>query len=154
MCEILNSRKHSWRVWITSDSVAKHGQSLGLFIIANMFFQYVPKFWHVECWSILSIAHLSASNFVCRATSRFLKFRVPISWIFPKLSIQTHLYPLNWDVEVHEPSTKQILLKLKTCGSSIACSCGDEGIFSFALNKLGIQLSHIWPAPKDLYLPP
>ena len=133
MLEILKSEKQFWRVWMTSCSVEKFGQACGFFIIAIMSLQSVPKLWHVECCSMLSIVHLSASSSECNADSRLLKFRVPISWIFPILSFYTHPLPLNWVVEVHEPSTIQILRKLKICGPSTICACGGASIVSFAL---------------------
>ncbi|KAF3495974.1 hypothetical protein DY000_02057151 [Brassica cretica] len=69
----------------------------------------------VECCSMLSIAYLSASSSECSTVSCLIKFGVPINWIFPMLSFQTHPIPLNLFVEVHEPSTMQILPKLKAC---------------------------------------
>lgn len=57
-----------------------------------MSFQSVQKIWYVKCWSMLSIAHRSASNSVGKAASRCLKFLVPISWIFPTLQLVVTLY--------------------------------------------------------------
>lgn len=119
MWDILKSEKHIWRVCIASDYVAKLGQTWGSFIIAIISLQSVPKLWHDEYWIMFSIVHLSASNSVWKAAFRQRKFRFPMNWVLPKLSIQTYPHPLNWDVEVHELSTVNILPKLKTCGSSI-----------------------------------
>ena len=88
---------------------------------------------NVEAYS--PIAHRSAFTSVCKAAFCLFKFCIPKSWIFPKLSNQTYLHPLNWVVEVHELFIIQILSKLKTRCSSIRCSCGDGGIVSFALNR-------------------
>ena len=117
---------------MTSNSVEKFGHACGSVIIAIRSLQYVPNFWQAECCSMLSIVHLSASSSECNVVSRLLKLCVPISWIFPMLSFQTHPIPLNWYVEVHEPSTIQILPKLKTCVSSTICAYGGEDIVSFA----------------------
>lgn len=75
--------------------------------------QSIPKLWHVECWSILSIAYRSASTSKCKADSCRGKFCVSISWTFSKLFIQIHLHPLNWVVDVHDASIMQILPTLK-----------------------------------------
>ena len=92
-----------------------------------------PNFWHVECCSMLSIAHLNASSSEWSDVSRLLKFLVPISCIFPLSSFHTHPIPLSWSVEVYEPSTIQMFSKLKACVSSTICVCGGAGIDSFAL---------------------
>ena len=141
MWEILKYGKHIWKVFIASNFIAKLGHAWGSFNIAIRFLQSVPKLWHIECRSILSIAHRSASTSVCKVASRLLKLRVPKSWIFSKLSIQIHLHPLNWIVEIHELSIMQILSKLKTSDSSIRCSCGDGGIVLFSLNQAWRSLS-------------
>ena len=99
-------------IYATSNSVEKLGQAWGSFTISVRSLQFVPKLWHDECWSMLSIAHCSASTSECKAVYHLLKFRVSISWIFPRLSFQTHPQPQNWTVEVHEPSTIQIFSKL------------------------------------------
>ena len=121
---ILKSKKHIWRIWMTSSSFEKFSQACWSIIIAIRSLQYVSNLWHVECCSILFITHLSAFSSECSAVSRLLKFCVPISWIFPMLSFQTYLISLNWSVEVHESSTIQILSKLKACVSSAICACG------------------------------
>lgn len=90
---------------ITSICVEKFGQDCESLIIAIRSLQSIPKLWQIECWSMLSIAHLSTTT------------------------------SIECDVEVYEPSTIRILYKLKTCGSSSACVylLGGEGIVSFAL---------------------
>ena len=124
-----------------SSSVEKLGQACGSSIIAFRSLQSVSNLWQVECCIILSIAYLSASSSECNAVSRRIKFLVPISWIFPILSFQTHPIPLNWAVEVHEPSTMHILPKLKACVSSAICLCGGTYIVSFALCQAWHSLS-------------
>ena len=124
-----------------SSSIEKFGQACGFVNIAIRSLQSVSNLWQVECCSMLYIAHLSASSFECSVVSRLLKFRVPISWIFLMLSFQTHPIRLNWFVEVHEPSTMQILPKLKACVSSTICACGRTSIVSFALCQAWHSLS-------------
>ena len=111
---ILNSGKQIWSVYIFSNSVAKLGHSWDSFIIAISSLQSVPKLWHGECWSIFSIAHRRASTSECNADSHRVKFRVPISCMFSPLSIQTHPHPLKRSEVVQDPSSMQILPKLKT----------------------------------------
>ena len=120
---MLKSGKQICSVSILSNSVAKLGHGWGSFIIAISSLQSVPKLWHVECWSMLSIAHRSASTSECKADSRRVKFLVPISWLFPPLSIQTHPHPLKWAETIQDPSSKQILPKLMTWESSVLMSC-------------------------------
>ena len=61
---ILKSGKHICRVSILSNFVAKLGQAWGSLIMPINFLQSVPKVWHVESWSIFSIAYHSASTSV------------------------------------------------------------------------------------------
>ena len=110
----LNDLRLRWKVW----------SCLGSFIIVIRFLQSVSNIWQVECWNMLSIVYFSAFSSECNVVSRLLKFCVPISWIFPVLSFQIHPMPLNWSMDVHEPSTIQILSKLKTCVSSTIGACG------------------------------
>ena len=126
---------------MTSSSDEKLGQAYGSAIIAIRSLQSVSNLWQVEWCSMLSIAHLSTSSFECSDVSSLLKFRVSISWIFPMLSFQTHPIPLNWSVDVHEPSTIQILPKLQACVSSTICAYGRAGIASFALYHVWHSLS-------------
>ena len=132
--------KHICSVLITSCSVAKLDQvwapSTSRSNPCNML-----KRWHDECCSMLSIAHRSVFTSECKAVSRLLKFRVPMSWIFPKLSFQNHSQPLNCAVEVHEPSTVHILSRLMTWSSSLLSSCGAGMSISFALNQAWHSLS-------------
>ena len=90
---------------------------------------------------MLSIAYLNPSSSEGSAVSRLLKFRVPISWIFPMSSFHTHPIPPNWSVEVHEPSTIQMLSKFKACVSPTICACGGACIESFALYHAWHSLS-------------
>ena len=138
---ILNSGKQIWSVSIFSNSVAKLGHSWGSFIIAISSLQSVPKLWHGECWSIFSIAYRSASTSECNADSHRVKFRVPISCMFSPLSIQTHPHPLKRSEVVQDPSSMQILPKLKTWMSSLSLACTTGGIISFALNHAWHSLS-------------
>ena len=138
---ILNSGKHIFRVSIFSNSVAKLSQAWGSLIMAIKSLQSVSNLWHVECWSILSIAHRSASTSGCKADSHLTWFRVPISWTFFKLSIQTHPHPLNCDVDVQDLSIMHILPKLKTWDSSIMWTCGIGDTITFALNHAWHSLS-------------
>ena len=110
---ILKSGKHICRVSILSNFVAKLGQTWGSLIMVIKSLQSVPKLWHVECWSILSIAYRSASTSKCKVDSRRGKFHVSTSWTFSKLFIQIHLHPLNWVVNVHDASIMHILPELK-----------------------------------------
>ena len=109
---------------MASSFVEKFGHAWGSFIISIRSLQSVPKFWQFEYWSMLTIVHFNASSSECNDVSRLLKFRVPISWIFPVLSFQTNPMPLNWSVDVHEPSTVHILSKFKACASSTIGACG------------------------------
>ena len=109
---MLKSGKQIWSVSILSNSVAKLGQAWGSIIIVISYLQSVPKLWHVECWSMFSIAHRSAFTSECKGDSRRVKFLAPISWMFPPLFIQTHLHPLKWAEAVQDPCSKQILPKL------------------------------------------
>ena len=138
---MLKFGKHIYNVSILSNSVAKLDQTWGFFIIAISSLQSVLKLWHVECWSIFSIVHRSASTFECKADSRRAKFLVPISWMFSPLSIQTHLYPLKWAMDVQNPSIKQILPKFMTCGSLILLSCITGCTTSLASNETWHSLS-------------
>lgn len=94
--------------------------------------------------------------------SRRLMFRVPINWICPDMSFQTHLHPLNWKVENHDPSTKNMfsehmaseLLLLNGCDviktvtfnknhawhSSFVCLISSKGNLSIPLNNLSFQV--------------
>ena len=132
---MLKSGKHICRISILSNSTIKFGQAWGSFIIAVNSLQSVPKLWHVECWKIFSIAHRSASTSECKADSRRVKFLIPISWMFPPLSIQTHPHPLKWAEAVQDPSNKKILPKLMTWGSSILLSSSTGCTTSFASNQ-------------------
>ena len=133
---MLKSEKHICSVSILSNSVAKLGYAWGSFIIAISSLQSVPKLWHFECWSIFSIAHRSASTSECKADSRRVKFLVPISWMFPPLSIHTHPHPLNWEV-----SNKQILPKLMIWETSGLLSCTTGCTTSLASNQAWHSLS-------------
>ena len=90
---------------------------------------------------MLSIVHLSASTSECRADSRLLKLRIPMSCICLRLSFQTHPQPLNCAMEVHDPSTIYILSKHMAWASSLWSSCGVYGAISFALNQAWHSLS-------------
>ena len=104
-------------------------EKLEAFYHRDQIFAISPK---ALTWRMLK--HASTSK--CKAVSRLL------SWIFPKVSFQTHPQPLNCAVEVHEPSTMQILSRLMTWNSSQLCSCGAAGrIISFALNHAWHSLS-------------
>ena len=133
---------------MTSSSVEKFGQACGSVIIAIRSLQSVSNLWQVKCCIMLSIAHFNASSSECNAVSRLLKFRVPISWIFPMEFFQTHPIPLNWAVEVHESSTIQILPKLKACASSTNCACGGTSMVSFALYQAWHSLSAYMTSSK------
>lgn len=151
---MLNSGKHIWSVSILSSSVAKLGQAWGSFNIAIRSLQSVPKLWHVECWSIFSIAHRSASSSECRADSRLVIFLVPISCMLLPLSIHTHPHPLKWSVDVHDPSSKQIFPKLKTWGSSVLLSCITSCGTSFASNQAWHSLSaYLTSSNESLSIP-
>lgn len=134
-------RCHHHSVSILSNSVANLGQTWGSFIMAISSLQSASKLWHVKFWSIFSIAHRSASTSECKADSRRMLFFVPKSWTIPKLSIHTHPYPLNSDVDVHDPYIMHILPKLKSWGSSILEFCSFGGTISFALNQTWHSLS-------------
>ena len=99
---------------MTSSSVEKFGHACGSFIIVIRSLQSVPKLWQVECWIMLSIAHFNASSSECNDVSSLLKFCVPISWIFPVLSFQTHPMPLNWSMDHYK--------KMLYCNRKIATS--------------------------------
>ena len=104
---MLKAGKHICSVSIFSNSVEKLGHAWGSFTIAISSLQSVPKFWQVECCSIFSIAHCSASTSECKDNSRQGKFLVPISWVFPKLSIHVHPLPLKLAEDIQDPSIKQ-----------------------------------------------
>lgn len=99
-----------------------------------------------RCWSILLIAHRSASTSERKAVFHRLKFYVPISWIFLKLSIQTQPQPL---VEVHEPSTVFILSKLMTWDSSYYVLVEWGLPFHLHWTMLDIYFPHIKLVLKD-----
>ena len=90
---------------------------------------------------MFSIAHRSASTSECNADSHRVKFRVPISCMSFLLSIQTHPHPLKRSEAVQDPSSKQILPKLKTWFTSLLLSRTCGGIISFALNQAWHSLS-------------
>lgn len=127
---------------MASSSVENFGQAWGSFIIAIRSLQSVPKCWQFECWSLFSNAHFNASNSECSVVSRLLKFRVPISWIFPVLSFHTQPIPLNRSVDVQEPSTMHILFKLKACTTSVFGAWRGLG------TKPDIHSLHTWPVPE------
>ena len=131
MWKILNAKKHSSSIFIVSDSVAEFDKTWGSLIIAIRSLQSVPKLWHEECKSMLSIAYFSASTSECRADSRLLKLRIPISCICPTLSFQIHPQPLNCVMEIHDPSTIHILSKHMAWASSLRSSCGVSGIQAY-----------------------
>ena len=67
---MLKSGKHICSVSILSNSIVKFGQAWGSFIITINSLQSVSKVWHVEYWSIFSIAHHNASTSECKADSQ------------------------------------------------------------------------------------
>ncbi|KAF2548979.1 hypothetical protein F2Q70_00022059 [Brassica cretica] len=87
------------------------------------------------------IAHRSASTSECNADSHRVKFRVPISCMSSLLSIQTHPHPLKRSEAVQDPSSKQILPKLKTWFTSLLLSRTCGGIISFAFITGAIGLA-------------
>ena len=80
---MLKSGKHICSVSIFSNSVAKLGHVWGSSNIAISSLQSVPKRWHVECCSIFSIAHHSASTSECKADSRWGNSSSPWAEYFP-----------------------------------------------------------------------
>ena len=69
---ILKSGKHIFRVAILYNYVAKLGQVWGSFIMVIKSLQSIPKLWHVEYWSMLSIAHRNTSTLEFKADSHHI----------------------------------------------------------------------------------
>ena len=122
---MLKSGNHICSVYILSNSVAKLGQTWGSFIIAISSLQYVPKLWHVECWSMLSIPHHNAStsiNFYLRKEYTLLIFWIDIIflsyWILDLQLIQLIFMMSrkpNWHHNYHHVSfviSKKYILQL------------------------------------------
>ena len=89
-----------YSVNISLSSIEKFGYTCDSVIIVIKSFHFVPKLRHVEYRNILTIVQISAYISECKEDSCFRSFLVPINWIFPVASFQTHPFSLNYEVEV------------------------------------------------------
>ncbi|KAF3503696.1 hypothetical protein F2Q69_00043567 [Brassica cretica] len=91
---------------MTSSSVEKFGQACGFVTFEIRSLQSVPNLWQVECCSMFSIAHLSASSSECSAVSRLFKFCVPIIDILGETHKESYIFT-NQELARFERTNRQ-----------------------------------------------